>query len=108
MVSFTSYWRLEDKFFPQRSPIKWRSATRCSRGTIEQLAGLQIIPAIRIHIQEHWSFTALITFCESFLLNKHFGHGDSRTGIVTWRIVTDLHTAVRASVTYAVLSLVTC
>ena len=82
--------------------------THCSRGTIEQLAGLEIIPALRIHIQGNWSFTGLAIFSESFLLNKHFGHGDSRTGIVTWRIVTDLHTAVRASVTYVVLGLVAC
>jgi hypothetical protein len=82
--------------------------TRSSRGTIEQLAGLESIPTIRIHIQGIWSCTGLATFSGSFLLDNHFGHGDSRTEIVTWRIVTDPCTAVLASVTYAVLGLVTC
>jgi hypothetical protein len=82
--------------------------TRSSRGTIEQLAGLESIPTIRIHTQGTWSCTGLATFSESFLLDNHFGHGDSRTGIVTWRIVTDLCTAVLASVTCAVLALVSC
>jgi hypothetical protein len=93
---------------PPKLPTKWRSVTRCSRGTIEQLAGLEIIPAIRIHTQGNSSCTGLATFSGSFLPDKHFGHGDSRTEIVTWRFVTDLCTAVLASVTYAVLGLVTC